>query len=778
MPAALRRHTPHLLAVAAGPFLARVMRRFALLLAVLPAALLRAQTPPAPAATPAPPEATADRNVFDDATGDYALTGNARLSDGTLLLLADDIRYNLRTNVATATGRIQFTRGSIRLLADRLVYNRQDGTFTAENIRLGSHPYFVEGATASGTTNEITVLRARASYGEPGPWQPTVNADKIVFSPGQELRSENVTIGIGHTQPVPIPRFNQSLNAPFFGSGDLNGGFRRSLGVFAEAAVRAPVIPGVRLGADLGIYTQRGIMIGPSGRYAAPETPDRLHGYFRSGYINDHGTKGSDLLGRPVPEERAFAEWQHQQTLAPNLTVAAQLHWWKDSEVYRDFRSRYFFPLQEPDTFAEAVYSGQNYYVSLFTRLQPNRFHRVQERLPELRFDLLPHVVGPGFVQRFEASAAVLREDSVADGTGTPFPIPAIGLGLHFAPSAQKLQSGGPDRRTTRLDAYYGLERPMPVTEWFTFTPVAGARVTRYSANRESRLSSQTVFPAFVPGIGYPAGFVHYYAEEVSLGTYTRTLGEIGADAVLRTSGTFDYRNPQWKIDGLRHLLTPRLSYRYIPKADKGRAHIPQIDRFAFSTYLQPLGLGAARNIDELHETNTLRLSLDNILQTRDGTQGTRDLLALNLANDFRFVRRPGDRTASETHIELAAFPASWLQLDLYQSFAPQTFTLRELNSGITVRDGRFWSVRFGNNFLRNQLQDYLLDGRIRLNERLDVAARLHYDARRRRFNEQTYGLVQNLGNTWLISYNVSVYSGRRRESSFGFNVQIDTVRF
>ena len=49
---------------------------------------------------------------------------------------------------------------------------------------------------------------------------------------------------------------------------------------------------------------------------------------------------------------------------------------------------------------------------------------------------------------------------------------------------------------------------------------------------------------------------------------------------------------------------------------------------------------------------------------------------------------------------------------------------------------------------------------------------------RRRRFNEQAYGIVQNLGNTWLLAYTVSLYSGRRRESSFGFRVEIDTVRF
>jgi LPS-assembly protein len=316
---------------------------------------------------------------------------------------------------------------------------------------------------------------------------------------------------------------------------------------------------------------------------------------------------------------------------------------------------------------------------------------------------------------------------------------------------------GGPTLRSDRLDAYYAIMRPVALTEWFAFTPLVGGRVTHYTKTR---------------------GAV------VRRGDYTRGLGEVGADAVLRASGTFDYKNPQWKIDGLRHLVTPRLSYRYIPKADKGRARIPQIDRRAriFGTdylpYLQPLGLGDMRNIDELDATNTLRLSIDNVVQTRDPVFGTRDLLVFNVGNDFRFRRRPGERDVSEIHTELALMPARWMQVDVYQSFAPQSFTLREFNSGITIRDGSAWSVRFGNNFLRQQIQDYSIDGRLRLTERFDFLARLHYDARRRRFNEQAYGIAQNLGNTWLISYTVSLYSGRRRESSFGFNVQVDTVRF
>jgi LPS-assembly protein len=678
---------------------------------------------PAQPATPSRPEVTSDQQEFNAATGDYLLTGNVRMQDAGVLLLADHIVYNVQNEEVAATGHIVFTRGEVRLLADRLVYNRATGAFNAEHVRLGSHPYFVEGFSASGTQDEITVNRARASFGEPGPWQPTINADTLVFSPGRQLRSQNVTIGIGHTQPVPIPRFAHDLRAPILGAMSLTGGFRRSLGLFADGTLHIPVSPNVRVGADVGIFTNRGLLVGPSGRYQNAADPSQLRGYVRTGYINDHGDKKTDLLNRPVPEKRGFVEWQHEQVLAPNLTLTGQLHWWKDSEVVRDFRPRVFFPVQEPDTFLESVYSGPNYFLSAFARFQPNSFHRVQERLPEIRFDLLPLALGNGFYHRFHAGAAVLREDP---------------------------PGGGTTLRSDRLDGYYTMLRPFAPREWLAFTPMAGGRITHYANTR---------------GVA-------------RTGTYTRLLGEVGLDAALRGSGTSDYKNPQWKIDGLRHLVTPRLSYRYIPERDRGRAQIPRIDREVFSTYLQPLGLGEVRNIDDLHPTNTLRLALDNIVQTRDPVLGSRDLLVFNVANDFRFRRRSGERDVSEIHTELALMPARWLQVDVYQSFAPQTFTLREFNSGVTVRDGTRWSLRFGNNFLRDEIQDYSIDGRLRINERFDALTRLHYDARKRRFNEQAYGVVQNLGNTWLVSYTVSLYSGRRRESSFGFRVEIEAVRF
>ena len=117
---------------------------------------------------------------------------------------------------------------------------------------------------------------------------------------------------------------------------------------------------------------------------------------------------------------------------------------------------------------------------------------------------------------------------------------------------------------------------------------------------------------------------VTHYADTVgavTAGGYTRTLGEVGFDTALRASGTFDYQNAQWDINGLRHLFTPRLSYRYIPEADRGRARIPQIDRQTFSTYLPPLGLGETRNIDALRATTgEIRQQIQRIEAARDTT--------------------------------------------------------------------------------------------------------------------------------------------------------------
>ncbi|HKB57046.1 MAG TPA: LPS assembly protein LptD, partial [Lacunisphaera sp.] len=299
-----------------------------------------------------------------------------------------------------------------------------------------------------------------------------------------------------------------------------------------------------------------------------------------------------------------------------------------------------------------------------------------------------------------------------------------------------------------RLDAYYGLSRPITPVPWFSFTPVAGGRVTHYT----DALGGKD--------------------------NYTRTIGEVGFDARLLGSGTFDFKNPIWEIDGLRHLVEPKLSYRYAPEAGKGRAFIPPIDISVFSTYLQPLSIGDARNLDDLTALNTLRLSLGNTLQTRDKTYGSRNLATLNFAADYRFDHPAGSRSLSDIYTEFALTPAPWLRWEVFHRFDPHAPSQQELNTALNLADQEWWSLRLATHYLRNNYEEYYLEYRRRLNEAWDVTGLWRYDARNHRFNEQSYGFWQRLGQTWAVKYEVSWFNGPRRESSFALNLEVELLKF
>ncbi|HSY53418.1 MAG TPA: LPS assembly protein LptD, partial [Opitutaceae bacterium] len=499
-------------------------------------------------------------------------------------------------------------------------------------------------------------------------------------------------------------------------------GYRSDLGPYASFGLDLPVAPNAKLGGHLDYYTQRGLLIGPSGSYAYTGGDQEVTGSFHGGFIDDHGDKGTDnILNRPVPSNRGYFDWQHQQNIGDKITLMANVNYWSDSNIIRDFFPDVFAPVQMPDNFLESDYSGQNYVLSAFTRFSPNNFEQVQERLPEIRFDLLPITVGAGFDERFSASAAALREDAPLTGT---------------APTSN------------RFDTFYELGRPFAPTSWFTFTPIAGGRLT-------------------------------YYANATgSQSTYLRTLGEVGFDLELRSSGTWDYKNDRWHIDGLRHLFTPKISYRYIPEAEQGQRFIPPIDSDTFSPYLQPLDLGDVRNIDQLHRTNTLRLELDNTLQTRDPHYGSRDLFSVNLAEDFRFSRDPGNTALSQTEAEFNVTPVNWLQFNALEIFVPQQQQQSELDTGFTIRDGEQRSFSFSNSYLRGQIEQYNFQYRERLNEVFDVVETFSYDARLRQVDQQTVELRQNIRNTWLIHYEVSLLNGDTRQGSFGFNIEVDLLKF
>ncbi|MBL9215241.1 MAG: LPS assembly protein LptD [Opitutaceae bacterium] len=697
------------------------VRRFLVRLA-LPALLAGLAHAQAPA-----PEASGTRTYYDDQTRETVVSGHARLVYGATLLTADEIRYNAATQVASARGRFVLTSGSRRLIADEGRYNLATRQLQVRNLRLGEFPVYLSGETAEGTMSadggpeQLELTNAVVFFREDAAYTPSVRAARLVYARGKIIRAEGLRIGLHGGHFLSLPHFEQSLAGDFVSHLSAKVGYRGRLGALAELTAHLPLAPGFMAGAGLGLYSSRGVMVGPSAYYDRDDGARFVSGTLRTGYIHDSGDRRTDILGDPVPRDRSFVTWEHRQRVGPRLTLDGRFNYWSDSEVLRDFRHEQFDRVQQPDSFLEAAYAFDNSALSAFARFHPNPYHRVAERLPELRYDQFTSPLALGVYDRFAASAALLEADAYG---------------------------ADPAWRTHRLDAYYGVERPFAPTRWFTFTPVAGGRVTSYTDARGGR------------------------------DTYTRTLGEVGFDARLRASGRFDYKNEVWEIDGLRHLVEPALSYRYAPEADDGRPYLPPIDRRAFSTYLQPLSIADTRAVDELEALHTLRLQLGNTLQTRDRTYGSRNLASLDFAADYRFDRLPGQRPLSDLYTTLALTPAPWLRWEVFHRLDLHTPGQQELNTGLELADQEWWSVRLATHFLKQDYEEYFLEYRQRLNEVFDVTGLWRYDATNSRFNEQSYGVWQRLGQTWAVKYEVSFFDGPRRESSFAFNVEVELLRF
>lgn len=696
----------------------RAARPLVRLLAPLLLAAAAVAAEPAPAGQP--PRITAEESTFDAATGLLVFRGGARAEYGDLILTADEMRYDRARGAVLARGRFVITNAGRRLVADEGSYELATRRLQVRNLRVGEFPIYLSGESVEGTLDELVFTNATIFFREDAAYAPSIKAKRVVYQKGRIVAGEGLEVGLLGRHLFSLPTFQHDLRTELISYFTAKAGYRRSLGVFGEAGLRLPPLRGVRLGADAGLYTARGLMAGPAGDYSVNGPDGWIRGSFSSGYINDHGDRLTDILGRPVEEDRSFVQAWHQQQVGERVTLGGQFTYWSDSEVLRDFRPKAFFPVQQPDSFLEAAYRGPGFVLSAFTRLHPNRYHRMVERLPEIRLDVPPDTLPGGFVQRLHAGVAVLEVDPYLAEAG---------------------------RRTTRLDAHYGLQRPLAPTPWLTVTPVAGLRWTRYT-------------------------------DAVGGGDFTREVGEIGFDARLRASATFDHRDEIWEIDGLRHLVEPRLSYRYAPRAGDGRGVIPRLDRRTFSTYLQPLGLADRRDIDDWERLDTLRAAVHQTLQTRDPAYGSRDLARLVVAADHRFARSPGQRPWSDLHTELSLSPAPWLRLEAYQRTALRDSTQQELNYAVELVDQDWWSVRLGSHYLRGDYQEYALDYRQRLSEVLDVVGRWRYDVRRSRFNEQTYGVWHRLGQTWAVKYEASFYEGPRRESSFGFNVEVELLRF
>ncbi len=678
---------------------------------------------------------------FDEDSQRLVARGDARLDFDNTRIRADRITYYQEFSLADADGNVAINRDGGRLIADRLSFDGTENIFSVDILRTGQWPYYVSGVSAGGTMESTHIQGATVYYGAPSPFGLSVSSDEVKYvngDAGEYVEMDGATFRVGNVPFFYLPGYRHYLTgAPYML--DINGGSDGKLGYYLQTTTLFPVTSWMRAGANLDYYTQRGVLAGPTAQYMYNSSTQQITGAISTGYINDEGDlgeRGLDNLNRQIDTERGFAEWRHKHHIGERFTATASLSYWSDSEVTRDFRDDVFSANQRPENFAEAAYAGDNYIVSAFGRFRPNDFQLVQERLPEVRFDLLPiPIFNTGAYHRASASYVQLREDFDAN-------LPALTV----------------EGESDRFDLTYRIERPFLLTDWLTFTPLAGARFTQYD--------NQQLDGALRPTAVTPLD-----------DSFSRDIYEVGFDLEARAYASYPTVNKTWGIDGLRHLVRPVLRYRYFSDPDDIN-QIATIDRQVFDLERPLLDLSDLRNVDQISETHLVRLGVENLFQTRAQAYGSRTLAALNFYQDILFeknFRYDGDKedTLNATWVELVLNPAPWLKFDLASRFRTESLTLEELRTRTTIRSGEVWDIGLSTDLLNKRIDQYRLDFMYRINERYAFLSDVNFDADTGDMTLLRVGLRTRIGSTWELLYAITFREDARRESDVSFDIQV-----
>lgn len=674
---------------------------------------------------------------FDENAQRLVARGDARLDfDGTRIR-ADRITYYQEYSMADATGNVVVSRDGYRLLADRMSFDAEENVFAVDLFRTGEWPFYVSGVTGGGTMEESTLEGATVYLGNPGRFTPNVGANQLIYVNDQVspfVQVHGATLRIGQVPFFYIPRYTHYLDNPPYHL-DINAGRDSKLGVYLQTTTLAPIGNWVRAGANFDVYSKRGVLAGPAAQYVYDSATQRVVGALSTGYIKDQGDPELDVFEEPIGSNRGYAEWRHKHHIGDRVSLTAAAHYWSDSEVTRDFREDYYSNNQRPDTFAEGVYAGDNYFISVFGRFRPNDFQLIQERLPEIRYDLLPvPIFETGAYHRLSASYARLRERF-----GEIDPLPLL-------PN---------ESESNRFDLTYRIERPFLISDWLTWTPLAGARLTHYE--------NQNVDPAFVnPELN---------------SQFTREIYEVGFDLEARAYASYPTVNRTWGIDGLRHLVRPVLRYRYFSDPD-ALNEIAAIDRQVFEMNRPVLDLSDLRHVDSIQETHLARLGVENLFQTRAQGYGSRTLAALNFYQDILFekgTRYDGDKeeTFHATWVELMLNPAPWLKFDLASRFKTESLMLEELRSRVAIKSGEIWEIGLSTDYLNSRIEQYRIDFMYRFNERYAFLSDVRFDARTGNFTRTSIGLHTRIGNAWEVFYALTFRQDARREGDVEFTVRL-----
>jgi LPS-assembly protein len=707
---------------------------------------------PAAAASAQAPELSADAPIaYSQDTGMLIATGNAVYTDEDTTVEADEIRYNRESNLIEGSGNVRVTRKGVRLLAESVNYDAGAKTFSAVNFRAGYPPLFIEGKSFAGSLEAIDFTEVGLYFREPAPGSAKVSVGSAYYVADEFLRAEEVRMGsIGHFR-LPLPGFTYEFGTPAI-EVDTSAGYEDNLGAYLQTSFLYPFYQSLSLGANLDLYSKRGVLIGPALKYQRPD--GSVSAYLSSGWIHDNssGERGEDILGVPIAPDRGFVDFGLQLKDEGALQFQARGTLLSDSEVLRDFREDAYFDLYHPDTFADFTWQQSSFLLNVFARAQVNDYYQMVERLPEVRAEWLPtEIADTGLYLQASAMATRYRMQQLVPSTGSIF-FPPNPLGIPSIPPVGGSLPGDlvDSEFFERLDGAATLTRPFHGPAGIDLVLRGGGRWTYYNSDKPLADGSNS--------------------DE-------RLMGELGFDLSQTLARTYSVDLPKLDIRKLRHQSRTILKYRWHPGAEDA-PNAPAFDVYPYHARPVNLDLADLWHVDGLRELSVARFGWEHQVHVAGKDSPFREFLNLSFYQDLILDEDPGEDQWDAFYAQMEFTPVSWFRLQYGQKFRTEGFRNEAAFVRATVSSSDLWALSLQAEYLKNAIEQYRADAWYRLTENLGLFGNWQYDAFLKTWTHQRYGISRRFANTWQLELYVTLTDADQRQGDVGVGIRVKWLSF
>lgn len=472
-----------------------------------------------------PVTVNADKLDYDRANDRYVAEGNVKISQDSMRLEADRIILNNKTGDAEAEGSVYLQEQGNVIRADKLQINintKAGLIFNGDLFISKENLHFKGDIIERRSETEFHVEKGTFTTCDKGEWYlkaDEIDVDMDRYATGSGVSFNMIGLPVFYTPYLLFPVRRQSgILIPELALSSSEGFVMKNILFWAINDYQ-----------DMTFYSdyraEHGIGSGIEYRYvnsrhSAGNFYFNYFNTFNRYYEERYGTRA--LTDSLPPDARWFFSYNHQEEIAEDLSVRADINLVSDYAYFRDLE-RTLEPRSRPYLDSNLFYVERWETASLYllgqysTDLTQKNNDITLQKLPELRYSIFEEkIAGPVHVN-FEGSATNFSRQ---DGANV--------MRADFDP---------------RLSAVFG-------SEGVTITPRAGARATYYD-----RSGGNAEFPE-------PTDRRYYYA---------------GADLNARLSRVYG----EDKSEGLgrvRHSIEPTVSYNYVPTVEQ--TDIPLLDQF------------------------------------------------------------------------------------------------------------------------------------------------------------------------------------------------------